>query len=410
MRNQTGNYQLADDQFVKDAAEAFGMQIQNCQRYKNIIGNKTSPYDIQGPDDLPRIEPVDVDLFKASLDIFPELLNMPLENIDVFVSSGGTGGNPSLVGRRQKEEIKDGFVYGIVAMTNNNAGLPSGGKWGKAYVSFPPYGLLTKVSQAGFKDGKTHGKTVIPYLDPIIENLCPTIKPEDRKYMIKILPQEGQPPQLVPLEPEGVIRDVKEYIESGGEGPIFFGGSVQLFYYRFLIPALQKGLSIGLGEKGVALVGSGGWDGSKGTNQTPPIDKGKYIEAVQRVLGVPLKNTGDYYGTSENPLFVYGEFSPEYKDFIFKPPAWSRIFIRDPDNPERLIKEVGKKGKPHIIAPYGVDSYAGASILVNDLFMPLEFGEYGECLAFTGIGRGKGSSKGTSCGEKAAQLVGGSND
>lgn len=309
MRNQIGNYKLTDEQFLIDTKEVIGRQIENCPRYKNIVGNKFSPYDIQGPGDLPIIEPIDVDLFKANLDIFPELLNIPLAEIDAFVSSGGTGGNPSLVGRRQKEEIKDGFVYGIVTMTNKDSGLASDAKWVKAYVSFPPYGLLTKACQAKFKDGKTHGKAVIPYLDPIIEGLCPTVKPEDRKYMFKLLPQEGQPPQLVPLEAEEIIRDLREYVESGGKGPVFFGGSVQLFYYRFLLPALQKGLNVELGEKGVALVGSGGWDGAKGTNETPPIDKSKYVETVQKVLGIPLENIKDYYGTSENPLFVCGEFS-----------------------------------------------------------------------------------------------------
>lgn len=402
-KNQTGNHQLTDGQFLRDTREVVGNQIESCARYRNIVGDKFSHKDIQSMDDLQAIVPVNVDLFKKSLGIFPELLNIPVSKIDAFVSSGGTGGDPSLVGRRNKEEIQDGFVYGIKTMVNNFAGLGPDGKWGKVYLSFPPHGFLTKAYRARFGT-EIEDKPLVPYLDPIIEGLCPTVKPEDRKYMLEVSMTEGKP-ALVPLNVLDVVCEVSEYIKSGGKGPVFFGGGVQPFFYQFLVPALQQSLTADLGEMGMAIVGSGGWNGSKGFTNTPPIDKTHYIETVQKVLGIPLKNIADAYGTSENPLFVFGVFSEELGDFVFRPPAWSRILIRDPEDPEKVIKEPGKRGKPHIISPYGTESHAGASILVNDLFTPVEFGPHGECLAFTGIGRAKDSGKDGGCGDSAEQYI-----
>ena len=148
--------------------------------------------------------------------------------------------------------------------------------------------------------------------------------------------------------------------------------------------------------------GGGGWSGVKGRVKTAPIDKGEFIETLSDFFNITVDNFADCYGATESPIACGGHYSKKYNDYllhVYKDNA--HIVLRSLETLEP-IKSLNEMGILEIITPYGVQSYAGVAVLLDDLVEVVDYNKCPECgrenvIVFRHVGRltpeiGKGCS------------------
>jgi hypothetical protein len=150
------------------------------------------------------------------------------------------------------------------------------------------------------------------------------------------------------------------------------------------------------------ITGGGGWDGVKGRMKLNySIKKNEFIEQMCAMFNITEDKFCDNFAATESPLACGGHWSKKYNDFVLHVSKdMGRIIIRDINNLEP-IKKTGETGLLQLITPYGVDSYAGLAVLLDDIVQVENWHNCPECgregAIFRVIGRltpsiGKGCS------------------
>lgn len=150
------------------------------------------------------------------------------------------------------------------------------------------------------------------------------------------------------------------------------------------------------------ITGGGGWDGVKGRVKLDhSIEKPEFIEQMCSMFNITTERFCDNFAATESPLACGGHWSNKYNDFLHHVNnLQGRIVIRDVDTLEP-IKKTGETGILELITPYGVESYAGVAVLLDDLVQIVNWERCPECnregVVFRIIGRitpsiGKGCS------------------
>ncbi|MCK4381532.1 MAG: hypothetical protein KAW51_10370, partial [Candidatus Lokiarchaeota archaeon] len=87
----------------------------------------------------------------------------------------------------------------------------------------------------------------------------------------------------------------------------------------------------------------------------------------------------DNFAATESPMACGGHWSKQHNDFILHVNKdQGRIVVRDIESLEP-IKETGKPGLLELITPYGVDSYAGVAVLLDDIVQVENWERCPEC-------------------------------
>ena len=127
-------------------------------------------------------------------------------------------------------------------------------------------------------------------------------------------------------------------------------------------------------------LGGGGWNGIKGRIKLEhKINKVEFIERMSNFFNIPYDNITDNYGATEVPIACGGHWSKKYEDFLFhinKDDA--HIIIRDINTLER-IKKTNEPGIIEVLTPYGVKSYAGVAVMLDDIIEIVDFNKCVEC-------------------------------
>ncbi len=384
-----GNYNLTPEQFLTDLKKAFKNQYKKCKAYQVICKARGfSKGDIDSPEDIPYITS---NTFKKSEKKFPSLILVPPTMIKVWTASSGTSGNPSIVGRNEADI--EAYKSAYAGSLNHYYGFPRD----VALVFFPtPQDIRSMISE----------KVLEKPIEPFFANCCEVMgnakSYENKHFLLKPTPQN---PRALAPDMELFIKLLKQ--AEAREQSVFIGGTVGPTYNVLVGYNKKTGDKFNLGDKSFVGVGAGGWDGKKGAAQGQPISKKDFVEQMGNILGIPVKNVFDGYGLTEHPSNFGGHYSPKFEDFVYHVPPWSKVILRDFDTLEP-ITAVGKKGLIEVVTAYGVESYAGVAILVDDIAEFVykdkcpECGSTGDVIRI--LGRAKGAeSKG--CGALVGDMT-----
>jgi hypothetical protein len=162
------------------------------------------------------------------------------------------------------------------------------------------------------------------------------------------------------------------------------------------IDSLKEKISpLNLGKNTLIHTGGGGWDGKKGTVSIgASIKRREFVESVASFLGIPEENFIDSYSFTENSFPITGHYSKRHKDYLFHIPNWGKAIVRDIETLEPLYNP-GDKGFIQMLNAYGTTTFAGASILVDDIAEIVSIDKCPECgkdnMTIKIIGRVKGA-------------------
>ncbi|MBY8989633.1 MAG: hypothetical protein KGD58_02680 [Candidatus Lokiarchaeota archaeon] len=128
------------------------------------------------------------------------------------------------------------------------------------------------------------------------------------------------------------------------------------------------------------ITGGGGWDGIKGRVKLDyEIEKPEFIEQMCSMFNITNDKFCDNFAATESPMACGGHWSDKYNDFLHHVNnIQGRIIVRDVDTLEP-IKNVGESGILELITPYGVESYAGVAVLLDDIVQVENWKRCPEC-------------------------------
>ena len=128
------------------------------------------------------------------------------------------------------------------------------------------------------------------------------------------------------------------------------------------------------------ITGGGGWDGIKGRVKLDyEIEKPEFIEQMCSMFNITNDKFCDNFAATESPMACGGHWSDKYNDFLHHVNnIQGRIIVRDVDTLEP-ITNVGESGILELITPYGVESYAGVAVLLDDIVQVENWKRCPEC-------------------------------
>jgi len=347
-------------------------QYDECLAYKKLCQNEGfNPYrDLNCEDDLYNIPFVLSTSFKKSYGFFTKLLRVDVKDIYKWTISSSTSGDPSIVGR-SKEDIDTlrRFVLEDEMRHKMDRDFEC--------TFFPKADDMKAYNRGIFLD-----KVCESYLGNIVDIY--TYR-DDTIYLLK--PNNGK----FEVDVQSFINYIKEH--NGKNHRTALGGSTPLFFATVL-KLRQIIAPVELGDKSFVHTGGGGWDGRKGNiNIGTSIERWRFVEEVSNFLGIPQENFTDTYSFTENSFTITGHYSKTYRDYLFHIPEYARVIVRDIKT-LKPAKE-GERGYIQVLNAYGTKSFAGASVLVDDIGEVVSYNKCPECgyegMVIKIIGRVKGT-------------------
>lgn len=360
--------------FFNDLRDNIIGQYEECPAYQLIC--KSQSYNpnvhLKSENDINFIPFLVTTLFKKSANLFRDLLRVSPKELDRWTMSSSTSGDPSIVGRRicdieqiRKFALMDDSVYD--SSTEYNC------------VFFPEPKVMRKYKSIFIEDKPT---------ESYIGNILNIFK--FSKNTIFLLKQDGE---QFSIDINAFEKFLK--VNDNKNNHISLRGSTLLLYNAVMKLKGQGKGSYNLGNRALIHTGGGGWDGKKGSISIgTKLERNVFVQDISEFLGVPEKNFIDTYSFTENTFPMYGHYSEKLKSYLFHVPKWGKVIIRDVKTLRPLTKP-GDKGLIQVLNAYGTSSFAGASILVDDMAEIVsndicpECGEKG--MTFKVIGRVKGS-------------------
>ncbi len=128
------------------------------------------------------------------------------------------------------------------------------------------------------------------------------------------------------------------------------------------------------------ITGGGGWDGTKGRVKLGySVRKPEFIEQMCDMFNITTDKFCDNFAATESPMACGGHWSNHYNDFLLHVnKEKGRIVVRDIQTSEP-IKKTGEPGLLELITPYGVNSYAGLAVLLDDVVQVENWERCPEC-------------------------------
>jgi len=392
--SQIGNFSLTPEQFFTDLRATTIAQFQGCAAYRALCDHQRfdPERDLQRPGDERKIPWITSNSFKRSHQLFTKLLRKPPSAIETWTTSSGTNGDPSVVGRTAAEMAAYRGAYR--AAFAHAAGRE---RWDVSLLFWPdPDPILAR------SEPLMNGK-IQPYGLHIAHEAGLTYDPGARRFVAQFDPQTRR----FAINSEAVMEDLRRADESGKT--VFIGGSPILIYQTLYQHARERGHSFSFRGRCQVQFGAGGWSGRKGAMAAQgPIPKQEFIPGLCELLGIDsTRSVNDMWGSTETSFAMPAHFSDQRGDFLFHALPWARIILRDPET-LKPIERWGERGLLEVVTPYGVDSYAGVAVLIDDVLEGVEAGSSPDCrLAghwYQFVGRAQGVEA-RGCGAMAADWV-----
>ncbi len=385
---------MASEIMLSDIRTEVEATSNDCKLYKQICEEKEYDFDqtIKGSN-LDEIPYVNWNYFKESNKKFQELLRIPYNELSYWTISSSTSGDPSLVGRDAED---------IEVFKNN---------YRKVFEEYSKMRLIKRlilfapsIEFMNKMPGSWLGKRGFLFYRDIAD----IWKNYEIDYLLKFkvwkvllyLISHFKAKAFIEINGKLMVKSLKEVEHQ--KTPTLIANSVPLMYQNFVDYYKKHKKGFNMPETFRIQLGGGGWNGIKGRVKLEhKIDKVDFMEKMSGFFNIPYDNITDNYGATEVPIACGGHWSKNYEDFLFhidKDEAY--IIIRDIENLER-IKKTKEPGIIEVLTPYGVKSYAGVAVMLDDIVEIVDFNKCVECgregLVFRITGRmtpeiGKGCS------------------
>ncbi|MBY9012043.1 MAG: hypothetical protein KGD70_06690 [Candidatus Lokiarchaeota archaeon] len=310
--------------------------------------------------------------FKQSNNIFKELLRgNSFDKLDYWMESSSTCGDPSIVGRLDsdtevlKANYKDVFNSFSKKDTVNNLILFA-----------PGMSIINKIRH------NFYGKNA--YL--LYKSIVDIWDGKNVNFLLQFFPGKTIWKMITTFKARAVIGINGKMLKSELNRvekkniPTIMANS-PLWMHKVLNDYYQKEKrTFDLSENFYIITGGGGWDGTKGRVKLGhSVNKGEFIERICDMFNITPDKFCDNFAATESPLACGGHWSKKHNDFILHVDHNKGcIVLRDMETLES-IKTTDKPGILELITPYGVDSYSGVAVLLDDVVQVENWERCPEC-------------------------------
>jgi len=386
---------MSSNKFYDDLIATVKETAADCNIYSNLCDEAEFDFDATLNDsNLGEIPYVSWNLFKESNDRFKELLRGDtFEKLDYWMESSATCGDASIVGRLDDdiEVLKANYnevfnSFSIKDQVNN-------------LILFAPNIRFINKIRHNF-----YGKNT--YL--LYKSIVDIWEGKHINYLLQFFFGKTIWKMISTFKVRAVIGINGKLLESElnridkNKIPTIIANS-PLWMHKVLNDFHEKNKkTFDMSENIRIITGGGGWDGTKGRVKLGhEVDKSEFIEQMCDMFNITTDKFCDNFAATESPLSCGGHWSKRYNDFLLHMNNdQGRIVVRDVNTLEPL-KKTGEPGILELITPYGVNSYAGVAVLLDDLVQVENWEKCPECgregAIFRVIGRltpsiGKGCS------------------
>jgi len=364
---------MSSNKFYNDLTAIVKETAADCKLYSNLCDEVEFDFNTTLNDsNLGELPYISWNQFKQSNDKFKELLRGDtFEKLEYWMESSSTCGDPSIVGRLDddiqvlKSNYNDVFnSYSIKDQINNLILFAPNVRFiNKMRHKF--YGKNTYLLYKSIVDiwegkhinyllqlffGKTIWKIVTSFKLRVVVGINgKSLKSELNRVDKKKIPT------IIANSPLWMHKVLKDYYQK------------------------QK-RTFDMSENIRIITGGGGWDGTKGRVKLGhEVDKPEFIEQMCDMFNITTDKFCDNFAATESPMTCGGHWSKRYNDFILHiNNNQGRIVVRDVNTLEP-IKKTGQPGILELITPYGVKSYAGVAVLLDDLVQVENWEKCPEC-------------------------------
>ena len=364
---------MSSSKFYDDLAATVKETAADCDLYSNLCDEAEFDFNATLNDsNLGEIPYVSWNLFKQSNGKFKELLRGDtLEKLDYWLESSSTCGDPSIVGRLDDDVqvLKSNYdnvfnTYSIKDQVNN------------LILFAPNIRFINKIRH------KFYGKNAYLLYKCIVD----IWEGKHINYLLQFFFGKTIWKMITTFKLRAVIGINGKLLESElnridkNKIPTIIANS-PLWMHKVLNDYYQKKKkTFDMSENIRIITGGGGWDGIKGRIKLGhEVDKTEFIEQMCNMFNITTDKFCDNFAATESPLTCGGHWSKRYNDFILHiNNDQGRLVVRDVNTLEP-IKKTGEPGILELITPYGVNSYAGVAVLLDDLVQVENWEKCPEC-------------------------------
>ena len=364
---------MSSNKFYDDLTATVKETAADCNIYGNLCDETEFDIDATLNDsNLGEIPYVSWNLFKESNDRFKELLRGDtFEKLDYWMESSSTCGDASIVGRLDDdiEVLKANYnevfnSFSIKDQVNN-------------LILFAPNIRFINKIRHNF-----YGKNT--YL--LYKSIVDIWEGKHINYLLQFFFGKTMWKMISTFKVRAVIGINGKLLESElnridkNKIPTIIANS-PLWMHKVLNDFHEKKKkTFDMSENIRIITGGGGWDGVKGRIKLGhEVDKTEFIEQMCNMFNITTDKFCDNFAATESPLSCGGHWSKRYNDFLLHMNNdQGRLVVRDVNTLEP-IKKTGEPGILELITPYGVNSYAGVAVLLDDLVQVENWEKCPEC-------------------------------
>lgn len=364
---------MCPNTFFDDLAKIVKETAEDCTIYRNVCNQSNYDFDITLNESiLGDIPYIPWSLFKQSNKKFKDLLRGDSFNkLDYWMESSSTCGDPSIVGRLNNdiEILKTNYddVFNSFSIKNQVNNL---------ILFAPDKRFINKIRHKFYN--------INSYL--LYKSVVDIWEGNNVNYLLQFFPWKTIKNLITTFKPKAVIGINGKLLESEldrieknkiptimANSPIWMH-KVLMDYYK------TKKRTFDLSSNFNIITGGGGWEGTKGRVKLGyKVEKAEFIEQMCNMFNITTDKFCDNFAATESPLACGGHWSKKYDDFLLHVDnKKGRIVVRDVESLEPINKS-GEQGILELITPYGVQSYAGVAVLLDDIVQVENWDNCPEC-------------------------------
>ncbi len=362
-----------EEKFFQNLSSTIRETAKECDLYRKICEKVEYDFDkTLNESNLGDIPYIPWSFFKQSNDKFKELLRgNTFENLEYWMESSSTSGDPSIVGRL-KSDIE-------VLMNSYNRVFTEFSEKEKVknlILFAPKKRFINKIKHTFY--GKNS------YL--LYKSIVDIWEGKNIHYLLQFFLGRTLWKIITTFKIRAVVAINGKKLESElgrvekNNIPTIMANS-PLWMHKVLNDFYEKRKrTFDMSGHFYIITGGGGWDGVKGRiKMGNKVDKSQFIQQMCTLFNITKDKFCDNFAATESPLAFGAHWSDRYNDFVFHvDKKYGRILARDVNTLEP-IKNTGQPGLLELITPYGVKSYAGVAVLLDDIIQVENWNYCPEC-------------------------------
>ncbi|MHA1377336.1 MAG: LuxE/PaaK family acyltransferase [Candidatus Helarchaeota archaeon] len=363
---------MAESNIYEDLRIEIQETSKECKFYHDLCEKENYDYDQTIKEsNLEEVPYINWAYFKQSNGKFVDLLRIPFDNLSHWTLSSSTSGDPSLVGRGPEDiKVFQNNYQRVFEDFSNMSSIQ------RLILFAPSIRFLNRMpgSWMGKRGFLFYRDITNIWKDYDISYLLEFKVWKAFLYMISHFRLKG----FIEINGKALKKNLKQVEKE--KIPALIANSAPLMYKNFKDYLKKNKTGFDMPETFRVQTGGGGWSGKKGRIKLDSdINKAEFIEMLSDFFNIPFDNFADLYGATEVPIACGGHFSRKHEDYLLHATKEdSRFIIRSIDTLEP-VKKTKEPGVLEVLTPYGVKSYAGLAVLLDDIIEIVDFNKCDEC-------------------------------